>query len=163
METPSSKEVQPPELPVVDQTNPYLAPQPPMPQQQYVSVTVDANGLTEDDKTMGMLVHLLGLLTGFVGVLIIWLIKKDSSKFVDYHGREALNFIISLFIYTVALVILSIVIGVLTMGIGAIIMVPFIAIIGIGQIVCEIMACVAASKGKWHRYPLTIRFIPSPR
>lgn len=112
---------------------------------------------------MGMLVHLLGLLTGFIGVLIIWLVKKDSSKFVDFHGREALNFMISLFIYTMVLVLIGIVLAVMTMGIGMIVLFPVIAIIGIGQLICEIMACVAANKGEWHRYPMTIRFIPDVR
>ena len=37
-------------------------------------------------------------MTGFVGSLIIWLIKKDSDKFVDDHGKEALNFQITVII-----------------------------------------------------------------
>ena len=51
-----------------------------------------------DDKQWGMFAHLsaiAGLMVGgltFAGPLIIWLIKKDQSKFVDYHGKEALNF-----------------------------------------------------------------------
>jgi hypothetical protein len=32
----------------------------------------------QDAKTMGMLCHLLGIFTGFIGPLIIWLIKKES-------------------------------------------------------------------------------------
>ena len=47
-----------------------------------------------DDCNMGMLIHLGGVLTGFIMPLIIWLIKKDQSRFVDDQanlGRQKLN------------------------------------------------------------------------
>lgn len=45
-----------------------------------------------DAKNMAMLCHLLAIFTGFLGPLIIWLIKKDQDRFVDVQGKEALNF-----------------------------------------------------------------------
>src|SRR5438128_1055915 len=54
--------------------------------------------LTADDKQMGMLCHLLGIVAGFIGPLIIWLMKKDQSRFVDSQGKEALNFHLTLLI-----------------------------------------------------------------
>ena len=42
---------------------------------------------TDEEKTMAMLCHLLALFTSFIGPLIIWLIRKDKSRFVDAHGR----------------------------------------------------------------------------
>ena len=42
--------------------------------------------MTQDERTMAMLAHLLGIVTGFLGPLVIWLIKKDQSKFVAYHA-----------------------------------------------------------------------------
>jgi len=36
-----------------------------------------------DDRNLAMLAHLLGIVSGFVGALIIWLIKKDQSAYVD--------------------------------------------------------------------------------
>jgi uncharacterized Tic20 family protein len=80
--------------------------------------------VSEDDRTMGMLIHLLAMLTGFVGVLILWLIKKDESRFIDYQGREALNFMISMVIYSFGLMALTMVIGVLTLGFGFFILFP---------------------------------------
>ena len=47
---------------------------------------------TQEEQTMGMLSHLLGIFTGFLGPLIIWLIKKDESKYIDEQAKEALNF-----------------------------------------------------------------------
>src|SRR5438270_7176549 len=50
----------------------------------------------KDSMTMAMLCHLLAIFTGFLGPLIIWLMKKDTSPFVDDQGKEALNFWITL-------------------------------------------------------------------
>src|SRR5258708_33068778 len=55
-------------------------------------------GTKPEDRTMAMLCHLLGIVTWFLGSLIVWLIKKDQSKFVDEQGKEALNFQLTLFI-----------------------------------------------------------------
>ena len=103
---------------------------------------------------MGMLVHLLALLTGIIGVLIIWLVKKDQSRFVDHHGKEALNFQLTVIISCLALFML----GIMTF-VGLIIAIPMIWVIGIVAFIFEIVACLAASRGEWHRYPMTIRLI----
>jgi len=115
--------------------------------------------VSEEDKTMGMLIHLLALLTGFIGVLILWLMKKDQSRFVDHHGRESLNFMLSLLLYSICMMALLMVVGILTLGIGFFIFFPVYFLLIIGSIVLEILACMAANRGEWHRYPITIRFI----
>src|SRR5689334_1430002 len=97
-----------PTPPFNDPTN---APPPPPPAgagvPSYASPTTGSTGYpgpyvgptpTQDDKTMAMLSHLLGIVLGFVGPLIIWLIKKDQSPFVDDQGKESLNFQIMLVI-----------------------------------------------------------------
>ncbi|NWK55809.1 DUF4870 domain-containing protein [Verrucomicrobiaceae bacterium N1E253] len=110
--------------------------------------------MSEDDRTMGMLVHLLALLTGIIGVLILWLVKKDQSRFVDHHGREALNFQLTLLLASFA----AMMIGVVTV-IGLFVVIPLIWGVGIAALVMEIMACLSANRGEWHRYPVAIRFI----
>jgi len=115
--------------------------------------------VSQDDRTMGMLVHLLALLTGFIGVLIIWLVKKDQSRFVDYHGKEAINFQLTILIYVFGLMTLGFVVGIVTMGLGLFLIFPFMFVISIGAFVFELIACMAANRGEWHRYPMTIRFI----
>ena len=49
-----------------------------------------------------MLAHLLGALLGFLGPLIIWLVKKDDHPFVAEQSKEALNFQLTLLIWYVA-------------------------------------------------------------
>jgi uncharacterized Tic20 family protein len=113
-------------------------------------------GPTEDEKTMAMLCHLLGILTGFIGPLILWLVRKDTSRFIDFHGREALNFQITLFIAIFTLSILAMVLMFVFIGI---LLIPVIVGVAIFGLVVEILAAVAAQKGEWHRYPCCIRFV----
>ena len=102
-----------------------------------------------EDRTMAMLCHLLCIVTWFVGPLVIWLIKKDQSKYVDEQGREALNFQITLLIGDA--------IGVATscLGVGVFI----IAAVWIIRLVFCILAAIAVNKGEHYRYPLAIRLI----
>jgi uncharacterized protein len=44
---------------------------------------------TKDECTMALLAHLLQVFSGFIGPLIIFLVKKDS-KFVKYHALQCL-------------------------------------------------------------------------
>lgn len=118
--------------------------------------TEQAAGATEkSDRTMGMICHLLAL-CGFVGIpfgnilgpLIMWLVKKDESEFVNDQGKESLNF-------QITMTIAAIVLGVLTCflaGLGALVVI-------IVDLVFVIIAAVKANGGERYRYPLTIRMI----
>jgi uncharacterized Tic20 family protein len=111
--------------------------------------------ITKEDRTFGMLCHLLSL-SGFIiplgnilGPLVIWLIKKDQSAFVNDQGKESLNFQISIFIYAIISAILIIVlIGILTS-----------IAVGLFWLIFTIIASVRANEGQYYRYPLTIRFV----
>jgi len=106
-------------------------------------------------RNWAMLCHLLGLaglvvpLGNVIGPLIIWLIKKEEDPFIDYNGKESLNFQISISIYMIAA-------GFLTMILIGIVLFPAVGIFGI---VVVIIASLKANKGEKYRYPLCIRFI----
>ncbi len=105
--------------------------------------------ISQDSKNLAMLCHLLGLLTNFLGPLILWLVKKDDDAFIDEQGKEALNF-------QITLMLAGIVAGATScIGIGLILL-PLIVIL---DLVFSIMACVAASKGQHYRYPVSIRLV----
>jgi uncharacterized Tic20 family protein len=112
--------------------------------------------ISEEDKSLAMLCHLLGIFTGFIGPLILWLVKKDSSMFVGHHGREAFNFQITLMLVMLGLGSVTIVLMFVIVGI---LLVPVMFIIPILALVAEIIAAVAAQKGDWHRYPCCIRLV----
>lgn len=103
-----------------------------------------------------MLCHLLAIFTGFIGPLVLWLVKKDSSPYVAYHGREALNFQISLMIIMFTAVAVTMVLMFLVVGF---LLFPLIALLPIAALVLEIMAAVAANKGEYYRYPCCLRLV----
>ncbi|MDX1510087.1 MAG: DUF4870 domain-containing protein [Nitriliruptorales bacterium] len=112
---------------------------------------------TPDQRTWAVMTHLSGLLLavfsggvlGFLGPLIVWLIKKDEDAYLRAHAAEALNFQISLVIYAIASAVLILVlVGILLV----------LVVIGIA-IAFPIVAAVRASNGQVWRYPLTIRFV----
>lgn len=119
-------------------------------------LVVAPGGVTSEDRTLGMLCHLLGIFTGFLGPLILWLVKKDSSPFIDHHGREALNFQITLLLVLISLSALTFALMIVLVGF---LLVPVLVAVPILALVAEILAAVAASDGKWHRYPCCLRLV----
>ncbi len=105
--------------------------------------------ISKDDKNMAMLCHLLAIFTGFLGPLIIWLIKKDDAPFVDDQGKEALNFQLTVLIAMVVSGILSI------LCIGVILAI----VVWVVDLIFCILAAIKTSRGEAYRYPLSIRFI----
>ncbi len=105
----------------------------------------------DDDKAQmwGMFCH-LGMLVGFIIVpLIIWLLKREESEFVADHGKEALNFQITLAgMYLISFILMFVVIG-------------FVLMIGVAvySVVMVIIATIKTSRGETYRYPLTVRLI----
>ena len=55
-----------------------------------------------DARSMAMLSHLLGIFTGFLGPLVIYLMNGRKDPFVRHHASEALNFQIT---YAIAIVV----------------------------------------------------------
>ncbi len=103
----------------------------------------------KDSKNLAMLCHLLAVFTGFLGPLIVWLIKKDDDPFVDDQGKEALNFQITVMLAWIVSVLL------ITLCIG-----PFLLMaVMVMNIVFCIIAAVKASEGKAYRYPVCLRLL----
>ncbi len=116
---------------------------------------VDKREIAQDEKTFGMLAHLAAL-AGFIipfgnliGPLVIWLIKKDQSEWVDQQGKESLNFQISISIYAVVAGVLTIIV------IGLFLLIA----VGIFSLVMIIIATVQVNNLEDFKYPLTIRFL----
>ena len=116
---------------------------------------VSAPGLS-NVRTWTTLCHasaLLGVFLHFPGhllaPLIVWLMKRDESPEIDAHGKEAVNFQISMLIYNViAAVFCLILIGFF-----------FLAVLWVLNAIFVIIAAIQASDGEFYRYPMTIRFI----
>ena len=84
-----------------------------------------------------------------LGPLVVWLIKRHDSPYIDYYGKEALNFQISLILYLIVSAVLIIVlIGIL-----------LIIVVGVAGIVPKIIAAMRASEDEEFRYPMTIGLV----
>jgi uncharacterized Tic20 family protein len=124
------------------------------------SSDVDAEPAS-DEKTWAMLCHLSGFLGYFVvipfasiiGPLVVWLLKKDSSAFVDAHGKDAINFQITIsIIYAFTWFLFFTIVFTL-------VALLFFPVLGLWMIVLVIVGAIKALNGEYFRYPLTIRFI----
>jgi uncharacterized protein len=111
---------------------------------------------SSDVRMWNVLCHATALAGFFVpwaghilGPLIVWLVKRNDSPEIDEHGKESLNFQISMLIYNVIAGVLCLVL------IGFVIL----AILHILNLVLVIIASIQASEGKFYRYPLAIRLI----
>jgi len=122
----------------------------------------------QDQRTPAMLAHILGIFTGFIGSLIIWLINKDNQNksFVIDQAKEALNFQLTLLLAGIALGIIGGILGFivgLVLGPLAIVVVGLVWLlaiaIGIGNLIFCILAAMKANNGEAYRYPFALRLI----
>jgi uncharacterized Tic20 family protein len=103
----------------------------------------------EDERLWAILTHIGGLFVPLLAPLIVYLVLRDRGPFIRQHSATALNFHLTM---TIA----SIVGGILT-----IVLIGFfiLAAVGILSLVLAIMAALAASRGEFYTYPLSITFV----
>tara|TARA_R110001592_G_scaffold16721_2_gene70997 strand:- start:1071 stop:1421 length:351 start_codon:yes stop_codon:yes gene_type:complete len=104
-------------------------------------------------RQWGMICHLaalVGYLIPFgniIGPFIVWQIKKEESPFIDFHGREAVNFQICYTIYLcIALLLMVVFVGFF--------LAPMLILV---QVILMIIAAVKASSGEYYQYPFIFR------
>lgn len=149
---------------------------------------------TNNYQTIAASIHLMTFgkwilpLGNFLFPLILWMINAKKSPFIDDHGKQAINFQLSITLYTVVLAFVGggIIIGSMisggptfwehlsddsffftdNMGIFSTIMASgiicgmAILVLTIIDLVCTIQATSAAFNGNNYKYPITIQFIP---
>ena len=114
-----------------------------------------------------MLTSLWAGVAGAIAALVVWMLVRDKSAFATEHAKEAVNFNLSMLIYTlVAVVITVLLVGatILTLGIGLLVTAPAgvalllaYAAIAVTWFVCSLVAAFKAYDGQPYRYPVTIR------
>jgi uncharacterized Tic20 family protein len=94
----------------------------------------------------GIFLHFIG---HFFGPLIVWLVKRADSPEIDAHGKESVNFQLSMLLYN------------LVAGILCLVLIGFVLLIvlWILNTVFVIIASIQAGEGKLYRYPIAIRFL----
>ena len=112
---------------------------------------------SQEERNLAMFCH-LGALAGFVipfpfiGIivpLVIWLTKREESAFLDFHGKESVNFQISVAIaYIIGFILLFVIIGLLIL--------PAVALL---NLVFIIIAAIKANDGLSYSYPISLRLV----
>jgi uncharacterized Tic20 family protein len=148
---------------------------------------------TTNEKNLATFTHLSTLsqycipFGNYIFPILIWSTNKDKSEFIDYHGKQVLNFQLSMLLYSLVLTMIAFPIFIITFfsnvslnsiineekfiinnfslenitGIVIIAIIAFIVFIGlkVAEFFLIIYASVKASNGEKYKYPLTIPFI----
>ena len=106
----------------------------------------------EIERNWAMLAHLLGLVPipfiAILGPLLVWLIKKGGSSFIETNAKESASFQI------------TILLALLISGWLCLFVIGFFMIVAvlIADVVLVITAAVKAKNGESFRYPFALRF-----
>jgi uncharacterized Tic20 family protein len=128
----------------------------------------DGAGPASDERILALLCHLGGLFTWIVMPLVLWVVKKAESPFIDHHGKEAINF--QLFLTLPYFLILGAASVVAIAGVTGemdsatailwgVVCTGLFGALTVYEIVVAIVATIAAARGKLFRYPCTLRLI----
>ena len=148
--------------------------------------------LTTHQKSLAAAIHLSALskfiipLGNFILPLILWTINKDKSEFIDKHGKQAINFQLSILLYTI--VICSLTIPLFLFGVinsvnfpefwhaydfnfnlsrhdsfNVIMISILVGLLAVAAFILEIIFIIIATgkanQGEPYRYPITINFL----
>jgi hypothetical protein len=123
---------------------------------------------TADERNYAGVTHGVGLLAlptlglpilGPLVTLVLWLARRSQSPFLNDHGREAMNFQISIILYSLAAWALGGLLAPITFGMSVaqvgIVHVAILALVLIGVI----RGITFARRGQYFRYPMCVRFL----
>jgi uncharacterized Tic20 family protein len=119
----------------------------------------------------------------FIGPIVLWAANKEKSEFIDKHGKQAINFQISILLYAIIIGTISVPFFIFKLfkgldvidfnglhnfhinvgepspllyiggGLGALAVIAFII-----ELALIVKASLSARDGKLYNYPLTINF-----
>ncbi len=147
---------------------------------------------TKKTKNLATYIHLSTLsqyffpFGNYIFPLLIWSLNKDKSEFIDHNGKQVLNFQLSIFLYSLILLLLAIpmlissilnnnfVTSLLNEGnvedlikfeninktvfVGIIVIILLVGL-KIFEFFFTILASLKATNGEKYNYPITINFI----
>jgi|GEM_PF-2373496 len=119
--------------------------------------------LESDARTFSMLINLVAVLgtifsagtLSLIAVLVMWLMNRQRSALVDFHGKQQLNLALTLLVAIVATVAGTL----LTFLVGGLILFPAFIAYALWTLIGTIIAAVRASSGDYYKIALVIPFI----
>jgi uncharacterized Tic20 family protein len=103
----------------------------------------------DEEKMWAIGAHLGPLVLGLIAPLIVWLVFKDRSAFLDRTAKEALNMQISYLVY-------GLVAGFSIILLIGIVLLPLVML---AWLVLMIVAAVRVANFEDYRYPLIFRLV----
>lgn len=121
-----------------------------------ISINKVAINKMRTDNQLLVITHLCQLLTpltGFGGLivpLVLWITQKDKVYGMDEHGKQIINFQLSIIIYAILCIPL-----IFLLGLGILLLI----ILGVISLIYPIINAIKASNGETPKYPLSLNFI----
>ncbi|WPQ60987.1 DUF4870 domain-containing protein [Chitinophaga sancti] len=119
---------------------------------------------------IGMTIGLISPVGNIIAVLVLWLIKREQSTFLDTEGKEALNFQITMSLAALIVNMIFFFIGTLWtlstfwwMSYSPNFSFRFVSgrngIVWLINVIFSIIATIKASNGEVYRYPINLRLV----
>ncbi len=115
---------------------------------------------TQDDRTLALVAYLLAIFAWIIGPLILYLVKKDSSRFVGYHAMQAIALELAAGVIGFAAYIVGIIFGML--GPLALLAIPVFLLawlVGMAAFVFCVVGAIKAYGGEWYEVPVLGRLV----
>ena len=112
--------------------------------------------MKRQDNQLIVITHLsqlISLVTGFGSLivpLILWVTQKEKIHQMDEHGKNIINFQLSLIVYCLICIPLILLFGLGIIG---------LIVLGIISIFFPIINAIRANNGETPKYPLSLNFI----
>lgn len=127
----------------------------------------EAHGSTQgqtpssEERNWALVAHLGALVTawfafGFIAPLLTLLLRGTTSPFVRRHSIASLNFQLSMLIYSVVGGILLLVVGILTLGLAWLVLIPLLLVLLLFLLAFVIIGSIRALNGRDYTYPLAL-------
>jgi len=117
----------------------------------------DPVSVTSEERTWGMLAHLLAGVALFTGLfswlppLVVWLIKRDQSRFVAFHALQSFYFQL---LWLAVMAVLGGIAFALVFVLIGLLLLPLVASLICVPMIWSVVAAVKANNGEWYQYPL---------
>lgn len=148
--------------------------------------------MLKNEKNYATFIHLSALTKyifpfgNYLFPILLWGSKKDSSEFINHHGKQVLNFQLSVFLYSLLLLLISVPtllftlfanisfhdiengnfifdklsiensVGIISIAIIAIVLFCFLKI---AEFFLIIYGSIKTNEGEYFKYPFTIQFL----
>ena len=109
---------------------------------------------TQEDRLWAMLSYVLLFVASFIAPLVIFLVKKDNSKFVAYHALQSLLLVGGLVVLTIAVNIIGAILTAIHLWLLAVPLFLVLGLVGLGAFVLVIIAAIKSYGGEWYEMPV---------